>query len=414
MIARVKFASADVLQSDVMGALEGIRVIEVGLLVQGPQASALLSDLGADVIKVELSGFGDQARWVVFDPVSDPRSGFFVACNRGKRSVALDLRTDDGAAVFKRLVAGADVVISNFKSGTMEGWGLGYDDLAVDNPGLVYGAGTTFGTIGPDVNREGADLAGQAAGGLIASTGVDGGDPTPIGVTIADHIASQHLAAGVMAALISRHRTGRGQKVETSLLGSQIWAQASEYTAYLLTGNLPGRANRGHPLIHGGYGIFRTSDGWVALVGVPPAARAAFYEAINRPDIAADERFAPLLYSKSIRNELFAELADSFSGRTTAEWCQSLHAIGVRYAPVRNYAEVVADESVYDNGYLVRAQHPDGYEVTVVGSPLRMSDTPVTPGVVAPELGQHTEEVLLEAGFTWDEIADLHSRNAFG
>ncbi len=397
-----------------MGALEGIRVIEVGLLVQGPQASALLSDLGADVIKVELSGFGDQARWVVFDPVTDPRSGFFVGCNRGKRSVALDLRTADGAAVFKRLVAGADVVVSNFKPGTMEAWGVGYDDLAADNPGLVYGSGSTFGTIGPNAGREGADLAGQAAGGLIASTGVDGGDVTPIGVTIADHVASQHLAAGILAALLARHRTGRGQKVETSLLGSQIWAQASEYTAYLLTGNLPGRANRGHPLIHGGYGIFRTCDGWVALVGVPPAVRAAFYGAIDRADLAVDERFAPLLYSKAIRDELFVELAEAFVGRTTAEWCLTLHELGVRHAPVRSYADVVADESVYDNGYLVRARHPDGHEVTVVGSPLQMSDTPPTPGIVAPELGQHTEEVLLEAGFTWDEIAELHSRNAFG
>lgn len=396
-----------------MGALDGIKVIEVGLLVQGPQAAATLADMGAEVVKVELPGIGDQARWVLIGD-GDMRSAYFQACNRGKRSVALDLRTADGVAVFKRLAAQADVVISNFKPGTMDAWGVGYDDLAALNPGLVYATGSAFGSLGPEALREGADIAGQAAGGLISSTGVDGGEPTPVGVTIADHIASQHLAAGVLAAIIARWRTGRGQKVEASLVGSQIWAQAAEYTHYFLSGRLPGRANHGHPLIHGAYGIFRTSDGWIAIVGVTPPVRPAFYAAVGKPHLAHDKRFDPVLFSGAIRADLFDELRDALVDRTTAEWCETFRSIGVRYAPVRNYAEVATDEQVFLNGYLQHVEHPEYGEMTMVGTPVQFSDTPSAPAVVAPELGQHTEEVLVEYGFTWDEIADLHSRSTFG
>ncbi|HSS10654.1 MAG TPA: CoA transferase, partial [Acidimicrobiales bacterium] len=227
-----------------MGALDGIRVIEAGLLVQGPQAAATLGAWGADVVKVELPGFGDQSRWLPLTP-TDPRSAYFIACNRGKRSVTLDLRSEMGQEAFLRLVEQADVVITNFKPGTMEGWGFGYEEVAVRNPRIIYAAGSTFGAAGPDASREGADLSGQAAGGLISTTGVDGGDPTPIAATIADHIASQNLVAGILAALFARERTGCGQHIETSLVGGQIWAQASEYTAHLLSGQTLGRANRG-------------------------------------------------------------------------------------------------------------------------------------------------------------------------
>ena len=209
------------------GPLQGIRVLDVGLLVQAPQAAALLSDMGADVIKVELPGFGDQARFIPLS-LEDFRSAYFTACNRGKRSLTLDLRTPAGAAVFGRLAETADVVVSNFKPGTMESWGLGYEDLAEHNPRIVWAGGSTFGPAGPDAEREGADLAGQAAGGLVSTTGRDGDPPSPVGVTIADHIGSLNMVAGVLAALHARERTGRGQRVEVSLLGGQIWAQAAE------------------------------------------------------------------------------------------------------------------------------------------------------------------------------------------
>ena len=183
-----------------MGALDGIKVIEAGLLVQGPQAAATLAEWGADVIKVELPNFGDQSRWLPL-AADDPRSAFFIGCNRGKRSVTVDLRNAEGREVFLRLVENADVVITNFAPGTMDEWGLGYDVVAARNPRIIYAAGTTFGSVGDDARREGADLSGQSAGGLISTTGRDGGEPTTIGVAIADHIGSQNLVGGILAAL---------------------------------------------------------------------------------------------------------------------------------------------------------------------------------------------------------------------
>ena len=191
------------------GALEGVKVVEAGLLVQGPQASATLGEWGADVIKVELPGFGDQARWL---PVQrgDNRSAYFTACNRGKRSITVDLRRPEGREVFLRLAEWADVIITNFKPGTMDGWGLGYDDVPPRNAQVVYAAGSTFGPAGPDAGREGADLSAQAVGGLISTTGRAGGEPTPIGVTIADHIAALNLVGGILAALVARGAPGAG------------------------------------------------------------------------------------------------------------------------------------------------------------------------------------------------------------
>jgi crotonobetainyl-CoA:carnitine CoA-transferase CaiB-like acyl-CoA transferase len=392
-----------------MGALDGIKVIEAGLLVQGPQAAALLGDWGAEVIKVELPGFGDQSRWLPSNE-EDRRSGYFIGCNRGKRSVTVDLRTDSGREVFLRMVETADVVITNFKPGTMESWGLGYQDMAARNPRIVYGSGSTFGPLGPDANREGADLAGQAAGGLISTTGRPGGEPTPVGATIADHIASQNLVAGVLAALLARQRTGLGQHVETSLLGGQIWAQASEYTSYLVTGSVPGPANRGNALIAGLYAIFPTADGWIAVVGVVGPARGVFYEAIGRPDLA--ETFSHPFYYESDKMQLYPHLDEAFSAKTTAEWCQILTAAGIRNAPVRGYAEVVADEAMWENGYFARVETPEGQEIPVVGTPVRFSRTPAQPKAVPPELGQHTEEVLLELGYTWEQIALLSTEAA--
>jgi formyl-CoA transferase/CoA:oxalate CoA-transferase len=395
--------SPDAAWPDDQGALAGIRVVEAGLLVQGPQAAALLSDWGADVIKVELPRFGDQSRWL---PMArdDPRSAYFVGCNRGKRSVTIDLRTQSGRAVFLRLAATADVVITNFKPGTMEGWGVGYDDLAAVNPGLVYAAGSSFGERGPDAPREGADLSAQAAGGLISTTGADGTEPTPIAVTIADHIASQNLASGILAALVARYRTGAGQRVDSSLLAGQIWAQVAEYTAYLMSGRVSGRANRGHPLIPGLYGIFPTRDSWIAIVGVVGSARRTFFEVIGAPDLA--DRFRQPYYFEDDKSQLFPQLDALLATRTTQEWCHLLGAAGIRHAPVRTHAEVVADPSVWENGYLQRVPTPAG-EVTVVASPVRFSRTPARTGALAPELGQHTEEVLLELGYSWEDISAL-------
>jgi crotonobetainyl-CoA:carnitine CoA-transferase CaiB-like acyl-CoA transferase len=391
-----------------MGALDGLKVVEAGLLVQGPQAAATLRDWGAEVVKVELPGFGDQARWLMTAD-SGGHAPYFVGCNRGKRSVTVDLRVRSGREIFLRLAEWADVAITNFKPGTMEAWGLGYEEVAARNSAIIYAAGSTFGPVGPDAAREGADLAAQAAGGLISTTGVDGGEPTPVGASIADHIAAQNLVAGILAALVARGRTGAGQRIDTSLLGGQIWAQAGELTSYLLTGRVPRRANHGNSLVPGVYSIYPTADGWLAIVGVVGPTRKVFFDVLGRPDLS--ERFPSLMLSEADKDELYAELSPVFEVRTTADWCTVLAEAGVRHAPVRDYSDVAQDRGVRENGYLLSGAEV-GSEADVVGTPVRFSATPARAAGTAPELGQHTEEVLLELGYNWEDIGRFRDEAA--
>lgn len=399
-------------EKQLKGALDGVRVLDIGLLVQGPQAALLLADLGADVIKVELPGIGDQARWL---PVSmdDLRAPWFIGCNRGKRSITVDLRVLRGREIFLRLAESADVVVSNFVPGTMDGWGLGYDALSKVNPRIIFGAASAFGSQGPDALRKGADLSGQAAGGMLYTTGTGPADMTPIGVTLADHIGSQNLANGILAALYHRERSGRGQRVEVSLLGGQIYAQASEYTYHFLTGKPSGHANHGHPMLPQGaiYGVFPTTDGHIAVVGVAFDVRPAFFQAVGLPEFIDDPRFATPMLTGEHRQILYDRLIERFSTKSTGEWEKILKDAGQRYSPVRTYAEVARDEGAFLNGYLQRIEHPEWGKTTMIGCPIRLSETPASPGQFAPELGQHTEEILLEIGYPWEDINAFREAN---
>lgn len=394
-----------------MGALDGIRVLDLTVVVQGPQAAQLLADLGADVVKIELPGFGDFARWIALS-ADDRRSAFWEANNRGKRSVTLDLRTPGGQAVLRRLVETADVLVSNFRPGTLDAWNVGYDALAAINPRLVYAAGSALGPLGPEATREGADITGQASGGLISTIGEDGSFPSPVGVVIADHCGAQNLVIGILAALVARQQTGRGQRVEVSLLGGQIWAQASEITGYLLTGKLSGRANRGHPLLGGLWQLFATSDGHLAITGAGRDLWPGFCRALERPDLLDDPRFAGGAVAAEHRQALLETVGETFRTRTTAAWCERLRAEAQRFAPVQDYAQLAVDPQVWANGYLVEAEHPQWGRITTLGCPIQLSTTPAKPGVATPELGQHTEAVLLEAGYSWDEIVELREQGA--
>lgn len=389
-----------------MGALDGVRVLEAGLLVQGPQVSLTMLEWGAQVIKIELPGFGDQSRWLPIDR-EDRRSPWFTAYNRGKRSMTLDLRVPRGRDVFLRLIEEADVFVSNFKPGTLDAWGVGYGEASRRNPQIIYAMGSSFGPEGPDAHREGADLSGQAGGGIISTTGGAGTAPSPIGATIADHISGQNLLSGVLAALYARERTGRGQLVETSLLGGQVWAQAGEITRYLMSGTMTGPSNRGHSMVPGIYGMFATADGWIAIVGVAGPLRDRFYKTIGRPDLI--EQFSGLLYFDDDKAALWPILDEVFATKSTAEWCELLGAAGLRFAPVRDHAAVASDPGIRINGYIESVEDPDSPDapVDVVRTPVRFSDGISTSPVRPPELGQHTEEVLLEAGYSWDDITSL-------
>lgn len=385
------------------GPLEGINVVEVGLLVQGPQAAATLAEWGADVIKVELPNIGDSSRWLPMTP-TDPRLPHFFACNRGKRSVTADLRTTGGAEVFLRLVEWADVVISNFKPGTLDEWGVGYAAGSVRNPRVIYAMGSSYGSKGVNAVREGADLGAQAAGGLISTTGGAGQDPSPIGATVADHIGSQNLVGGVLAALYARERSGRGQLIESSLVGSVMWAQAPEISAAAFLGRAAGPAAQGHPLVPGIYAVFPTADGHIAVVGVPSPLREHFYTAIGHPEL--EERFDQVLFYDEDKAELFPVLSEIFRTRTTDEWIAVLRDAGIRYAPVRDHAEVIADPDSWENGYLSTVGDGDD-AVTMVRVPVAFSDTPAVTPTMPPALGEHTFDVLESLGYTPEEFADL-------
>lgn len=395
-----------------MGALDDYTVLDLAVLVQGPQAAATLHDMGASVIKIELPGVGDLGR-VITVSEDDPRSPFFEACNRGKRSVTLDLRTPGGKQAIERLVERADVLIHNFVPGTMEAWGLSYEDLAAINPGLVYATGSSFGPVGENSTREGADMTGQSEGGLMFATQIDGSSPIIVGAVIADHVGCQNMVAGVLAALLHREKTGRGQRVDVSLVGGMIYAQASEITYTLLTGRNPERTHSGHPIIRSLLHTVEAADGWIHVLSGTGPQWPDFARLLGRPDLVDDERFLELMLSDSARAELVDIMQGVFPTRTVADWASALDAAGVRYGLVRDYETLAADHSQYSNGYLQHVDHPEGRRA-VIGTPIRMSATPLTPGAVAPELGQHTEEVLLEHGYSWDDIEVLRDQGALG
>lgn len=390
------------------GALSGVRVLDLGLLVQGPHAGQLLSDLGADVIKVEMPDVGDYSRWIPASP-TDRRPPFFISCNRGKRSLAIDLRKERGAKLFLELCDRADVVISNFSPGTMERWGLGYEELAARNPKLIYAAASTFGDRTDPGFERGVDLSGQALGGLISVTGPEGSAGVPAGVAVADHLGSLNLTIGILAALIFRESSGAGQSVSTSLVGSLLMAQGPELMSYFLSGDLPAPSGSGHHILRSLYGVFKTSDGGIAITHVPETKRGAFWYAVGLPQMSGAAELNGVLTKKS-KSEVHRMLNAALGGETTDFWCRLFTKLGVDYAPVRNYRDIEEDPISFINGYLQKVNYPKWGEITVPGSAIDLSASPLLPGKLPPRLGEHSAEILKEyLGLADAEIASLHS-----
>ena len=389
-----------------MGALDGIRVIDVGVLIHVPQAAATLCEWGADVVKVEIPLFGDSSRLLPIDP-DDLRSPFNAAYNRGKRSITLDFHFTEAA---KCSCVSPTAPTSCSRTSRPGGWrsGVSATTTWLRNPRIVYAVGSAYGEAGPDAAREGVDLNVQAAGGLVSTIGVDGGDMSPVGYSIVDHIASQNLVAGILAALYVRERTGRGQRIAGSLLGAAIWSAAAEFTSLAMSGRAPGRANGGHALVYGIYGVFPTADGWIAVT-VAPNVRDVFYAVIGRPEL--EEQYPQLRYTTEEKKVLFPVIGDALAAQSTGAWCEVFDAAGVRCAPVRGQDEVMADPGVWANGYLTEVDGPDG-PVTVVTAPVQFSETPACPPSTAPELGEHTEEILLELGYDAESVERLRELGA--
>jgi len=388
------------------GPLEGIRVLDFTIAQQGAYATLLMADMGAEVIKVEEPGRGEIGRVLGMDRKRGV-SAYFLAINRGKKSLTLDLKSERGREIALRLARDCDVVAHNFRPGVMEKLGLGYEAFKQVNPRIIYAGASAFGTKGRLGWKPGNDILAQAMSGLMSTTGEEGDGPVPTGVAVADHIGAVTMALGILAALLARERTGVGQRVEVSLLGSLLAAQSWELTHHLLTGEKPAKAGRGHfhlPLL---WYTYRTADGYMAVGGVYPERWPAFCRAIDRPDLETDTRFAGVGGRIRGREGLNRLLDEHFSTRPTAEWLERLEAADLFCAPVYDYAQVAAEPQVYDNGYLVPVQHPRLGEITAVNCPIAFSETPASPAPASPDLGEHTSDVLHGFGYGGEEIERL-------
>ncbi|MEO0622698.1 MAG: CoA transferase [Pseudomonadota bacterium] len=377
------------------GPLTGIRVIELAHIMAGPVAGLMLSDMGADVIKVEKPN-GDDSRRMV-PPTVEGESAAFLMMNRGKRSVRLDLKTEDGLAALRTLIAGADVVIENNRKGTMERLGLGYEALSEANPRLVYLAISGFGRTGPYADRGGFDLIAQGMSGLMAITGEGPGRaPVKCGAPVSDITAGILGAMGVSAALASRAVTGRGQMVDTSLYEAAITHTYWQSAIAFATGVSPEAMGSAHPL-NAPYEAFETAEGWITVGAANQANWERLVEALGRPDLAADPRFATNADRMANRPALVEALTAVFGTATAAEWLTRLEAAGLPAGPVNSIAEMHADPHTAARAMVVETEHPVAGPTRAIGMPVKFSAPPPTPRP-APVLGQHTEEVLREAG----------------
>ncbi|TVV76716.1 CaiB/BaiF CoA transferase family protein [Sphingomonas solaris] len=393
--------------------LDGIRVVELALEIQGPYAALTLSEMGADVIKVENRVGGDTSRSVplakmVADApaeLADFRHYFYIF-NRGKRSVGLDLKSAGGRDALMRLLDTADVLVSNFRLGVLDRLGFGYDALKERFPRLIYAVASGWGTQGPRTHYPSRDMLAQAASGLMAKTGHDPDPPLPAGTNIADYGGAHMLVTAVLAALVQRGRTGRGQRVDVSLYGTMLAHENWELFQASLTGREPHRAGHAHPHMTGAWGGFRTADGWLVLSSIPDAVWPRFCEIIARPDLAADPQWTGK--TRNVDGEAFRTIiAGAFTGRTTADWMAELGPAGVLATPAASYQDVLADPQAHASGYIREVAHPGLGTLRLVGSPIAFSDAALREAATAPALGADTDAVLGELGYTDTDIAGL-------
>lgn len=394
------------------GPLDGVRILDLSQWQQGPYATTLLSDLGASVVKVERPHYGDAGRHGLGGYDDTRPAPDFFAHNRGKRGVTIDLRHERGRDLALDLGARMDVVVSNFRPGIMEKWGLGYDAFEARNPRIIYAYASGVGSKGPNAGRPMFDIVAQALGGIMSVNGEEGSPPTPVGTFMGDQVGAMWLALGILGAIVARERTGEGQRVDVSLLGAQVALQSFEITHYLFEGTMPRRAGRGHP--HAGilWNTFPAQDGYFTMAGVREDRWDAFAELVGEPDLATDPRFDTPEHRGEHRGALLERLDAIFRQRPIAEWVEVLGAIDLALGPVQTYAQVAEDPDVIANGYIREMEHPHRGAIRYVNTPIDYSRTPVVNQGPEPVLGQHTEEVLLELGYDWPQILELREAGA--
>jgi len=370
--------------------LAGVRVIDFTQVMLGPVCTQMLGDYGADVIKIERKGAGDLSR-STFEPVAGHDNPVFCSLNRNKRSAALDLKDPGHMAAVRALIAGADVVVNNFRAGVMDRMGLGYDDCRRLNSRIIYAVGTGFGVTGPYSHKGGQDVLAQAMSGVMARRADDSHPLSIYATTFADYSAGMHLVQGILFALLQRNRTGEGQKVSVALYNSMLAAQMQEAAMIM---NADSDINwAAMPLT----GVFETSDGAVVVVGAfKPNPLRDICAALDIADLSPDPRFATLQSQFRHKSELHAMFRARYKTRTTAYWLERLEAQDLLCAPVRNLREALMDPQTLHNEMVIEGSEGD-LKMQLVGSPIRMTGAPVGMRRPPPRLGEHTDEVLAEA-----------------
>lgn len=389
--------------------LTGVRVLDASRVLAGPFCGQVLGDLGAEVIKVERPGQGDETRaWG--PPYLGPLSAYFLSCNRNKRAVTLDLSRPEGVEVFRGLVRRSDVLLENFRADSAARLGLDPVRLHEVNPRLVVCSISGFGRTGPLRELPGYDFAVQALSGLMSITGPVEGPPCKVGVAVTDVLTGLYAAVGVLACLHARQQSGHGYALDLALLDCAVAAQVNVAQAYLTSGSVPPRQGNAHLQIVP-YQLFATADGWLVLAVGNDGQWQRFCEAAGRPDLAGEARFATNPERVRHRGELVPVVEQVMRSCSTAEWGKRLEAAGVPHAPVWSYAELFAQPQAQERGLRVTVRDPDGKPVDLLGSPFHLGGAALPPPTPPPRLGQDTDAVLGELlGLDAGRLAALRAR----
>ncbi|MBP2638468.1 MAG: yfdE 2 [Firmicutes bacterium] len=392
-----------------MKSLENVVVLDLTRVLAGPYASMMFADFGANVIKIETPNGGDDSR--AFGPFVGKESAYFMSLNRGKRSMTLNLKEAKAKELFKEMVKKADVVLENYRPGTMEKLGLGYDVLKEINPKIIYTACSGFGHTGPYSSKPAYDVIVQGMGGIMGITGQEGGEPTRVGASVGDVTAGLFAVIGTLTALYTREVTGIGQKVDVAMLDCQVAILENAIARYATSGVSPQPIGNRHPSITP-FEAFKAKDGYIIIAVGNDRLWSEFCNLIGKPEMIQDERFATNPKRTDNQKALKAILDTVFPDKTVDEWIAALDKAGIPCGPINSIERVVNNEQVKARDMIVETDHPVAGKIKMAGIPIKLSETPGSVERPAPLLGQHTEEILSEIlGISSEEVAQLKTQN---